>query len=676
MFSPRRSFITSCAILLAFTPALFAQGLDTSDLCNRCKPCEDFYKYVNSIYLQAHPIPAEYSSWGPWTELQEKNEVVLRKILDKSAEDAKKGIAVKGSNEQKVGDFYASALDSATVEHRGIDPLKMEFKRIEFIANPNDIVKEIAHLQRAGTRAAFGCGVDQDPKNSERMMVHAGQGGLGLPDRDYYFRPDKQTKKIRDTYVQYVSSMLGLAGEPHSQSAKDAETILNFETILARASMTRIERRNPDSTYHDLDIASLDRLTPHFEWKGYLTELGAGAAGDVNVGQPKFFIVFDSLLVNTPLDTWKAYLRWHLINGTTGLLPHSFVDTAFQFSKLLRGANELSARWKRAVSSTDRNLGEALGQEYVKVAFPPEAKRQMQDMISNLKLALKNDLSHVTWIGDTTRQRAIAKMDAFAQKIGYPDKWEDYSAVTIEPGKYFENVMAVRSFEFQRDLNKFGKPVDRTEWGMTPPTINAYYDASMNEIVFPAGILQPPFFDFSRDEAFNYGAIGTVIGHEMTHGFDDNGAKYDLHGNLKNWWSDADMKNFKARAQCIIDQFSSYTVQDSLHLIGGQVVGESIADLGGVTLAYAAFERSLQGKERRIIGGFTPEQRFFLGYARQWASNERPEAERTQVNTDPHPPGYYRVIGPLSNFPPFAKAFGCQEGDKMVRPAAERCEIW
>ncbi|HWF43588.1 MAG TPA: M13 family metallopeptidase [Candidatus Kapabacteria bacterium] len=670
-----RFFLVCCSVMLLVT-AVQSQGFDSTTLSHTCKPCEDFYKYVNEGYLTAHPIPPEYSAWGPWTELYEHNISVLHTILDKAAADAKSGVAVKGSNEQKIGDFYASALDSALVEHRGLEPLRPELDRIERIHNATEIIDEIAYLQRMGVNAPFAVGTDVDAKNSDRMFVGAWQAGLGLPDREYYFKSDEHSKDIRKAYQKHIQSMLELSGESAAQAARDASSILPFETTLARASMTRAERRDPDSTYHDLAIGDLNKLTPHFEWTGYLSKVGAASAVDVNVEHPQFMLVFDSMLVHAPVETWKAYFKWHLLSATSGTLPHTFEDEAFNFGKLLRGAPQKQSRWKRSIRATDNELGEALGAQYVKVAFPPEAKQRMMAMIGNLKAALHKDLSQVSWISDSTRQRAIAKLDAFSEKVGYPDKWRDYSTLTIEPGKYFENTIAADRFEFTRDMNKLGKPVDRTEWGMTPPTINAYYNSSMNEIVFPAGILQPPFFDFSRDEAYNYGAIGTVIGHEMTHGFDDNGAKFDGKGNLRNWWSESDMKNFKVRSQRIIDQFNSYTVQDSIHVIGAQVVGESIADLGGVTLAYAAMERSLEGKPRVTIDGWSPEQRFFLGYARQWAENVRPEYERMLVNVDVHPPDYYRVIGPLSNFAPFAKAFGCQDGSKMVRSENERCEIW
>jgi len=663
-------------VLAAVPTVAFSQGLDSAGLCQTCKPCQDFYKYVNTLYLNNHPIPPEYPEFGPWTELHERNLDVLHKILNEASEHAKSGAAARGSNEQKIGDFYASVLDSIGIERRGSAPLKGEFQKIDQMKNANDILHEIVHLIRLDVNAPFWTGPSQDDKNSERMMIQTWQAGLGLPDRDYYFRDDAKSKQLRDAYVKHIATMLTLGGENASAAKEQANKIVAFETKLASASMDRVERRNPELTYNDIAIAEANKLTPHIDWSRFYNDLGAGRPVDVNISQPKFMAVADSLIAHAPISDWKAYFKWQLLHEFNSTLPHQFVDEGFAFNKLLYGQNEMQARWKRAVRSTDRNLGEALGQEYVKVAFPPEAKKRMLDMISNLKEALRSDITSLSWIGDSTRHRAIEKLDAFNQKIGYPDKWRDYSSLTINRGEYFQNVLRSREFEYNRELNKLGKPVDRNEWGMTPPTINAYYNSSMNEIVFPAGILQPPFFDFSRDEAFNYGAIGTVIGHEMTHGFDDNGAKFDARGNMQNWWSEEDLKKFQTRAKCIIDQYSSYAVQDSLHLTGGQVVGESIADLGGVTLGYAALERSLQSKPLTIIGGFTPEQRFFLGYARQWAENMRPEAERTQVTTDNHPPSYFRVIGPLSNFPPFAQAFGCQEGDKMVRPASERCQIW
>jgi predicted metalloendopeptidase len=499
-----------------------------------------------------------------------------------------------------------------------------------------------------------------------------------MPDRDYYTREDPKSKEQRAEYLKHVTKMFELMGDPAATAATEAQTVMDLETQLAKASQTVVERREPKNVYHRMPQSGVKTLAPNFPWEDYFTAVGLEGKGDVNVTAPDFFKEMGQMISAQPISNWKIYLRWHLINAAAPSLSTPFVDEDFHFKgMILTGTKEILPRWKRCVRSTDRALGEALGQVYVKQAFPPEAKTRALAMVKNLEAALADDIRQLPWMSEATRKQALIKLAAITNKIGYPDKWRDYSALDITRGPYVENVFRAETFEFHRDLNKVGKPVDRTEWGMTPPTVNAYYNPQMNEIVFPAGILQPPFFDFQADDALNYGAMGAVIGHEMTHGFDDEGSQFDAQGNFKNWWTPEDQKNFEARGACVASQFDGFFVEDKLHENGKLVEGESIADLGGLAIAYAAYQKSLEGKPRpKDMDGFTPEQRFFLGYAHSWAENMRPEYARMLTNTNPHPLPKFRVIGPLSNLPAFAKAFGCKEGDRMMRPPSDRCGIW
>jgi predicted metalloendopeptidase len=522
----------------------------------------------------------------------------------------------------------------------------------------------------------FAFGSDQDFKDSSKVIGEANQGGLGLPDRDYYTRADEKSKKLLNQYVEHVTKIFTLAGDPQDQAAAEAKTVLQIETSLAQASMNNVDLRDPVKVYHKMSLAEAQALTPHFSWTSYFQAVGSPKLTEMNIGQPDFFKAVDGMLTSVSLGDWKTYYRWHLIHSTARLLSEPFVQENFNFTgRILTGSTEIRPRWKRCTAGVDQQLGEALGQVYVQKYFPPEAKAKALDLVHNLMSALQDDLQTLPWMSPATRKAAVEKLAAFATKIGYPDKWRDYSALKIDRESYVQNVFRAAQFENSRDLAKIGKPVDRSEWGMTPPTVNAYYNPQLNEIVFPAGILQPPFYDPKRDDAYNYGAIGSVIGHEITHGFDDQGAQFDPKGNLKDWWTPEDMKNFQARGECIVQQFNGYEVEKDLHENGKLVEGESIADLGGLTLAYAAFQKSMVGKPRQNdANGFTPEQRFFIGYAENWAINIRPELARLQTNTDPHPLPHFRTNGPLSNTAAFAKAFGCKKGDAMVREPV--CKIW
>jgi putative endopeptidase len=649
-------------------------GVDLTILDKTCKPCEDFYHYASGEWLAKNPVPAAYPSWGRFNELAERNRELLHQILEEAAADPN---AAASSNEQKIGDFYASCMDEKDISAAGGKPLNAEFARIDKIRSAKELQEEIARLQGMGVHALFEFGSTQDAKNSSQVIGGADQGGLGLPDRDYYTKTDDKSKELRGQYEEHVAKMLALAGDDAAKASAEAKAIVDLETKLAEASLTRVELRDPEKTYHKMSRSDLRQLTPNWSWTAYFKEVGFPKIDTVDVSAPKFFESMSQALKEAPLETWKTYLRWHLVNATAAYLSDAFVDEDFNFKgRVLQGTKELLPRWKRCVSATDRQLGEALGQIYAQKYFPPEAKARALEMVNHLTDALRDDLQTLPWMGPETRKQALAKLAAFTRKIGYPDKWRDYSAYSVDRGPYVFNQMRGSQFNFKRELNKIGKPVDRTEWGMSPPTVNAYYDPEMNEIVFPAGILQPPFFDPDADDASNYGAMGGVIGHEMTHGFDDQGRKFDAQGNLKDWWTPEDEKNFNERAACVEKQFDSYVVQDDLHENGKLELGESIADLGGLNLAYRALQMAEKGKTPQLIGGLTPDQRFFISYSQIWASNARPEYERLMVNTNEHPLARFRAIAAPSNMPEFARAFDCKEGDAQARPAAMRCQIW
>ncbi len=647
------------------------RGINPADMDPSVQACQDFNVYGNGGWLKSNPIPADQSYWGSFTILEESNRESLHKVLEK----ASKAANAPGSDDQKVGDFYATCMDEAAIEAQGIAPLKGELAAIDKLGTVAQLQAEIARLQQIGVNAVFAFGSDQDRRDASEVIVGAYQGGLGLPDRDYYTKADDESKKLRDEYVAHVTKMFALMGEAPARAAENAKGVLALETRLAEASMTRVERRDPDKTYNRKTFAELAQLTPNFSWTAYMKAVGAPAVAAVNVGQPKYFEAVNKELVATPLPQWKTYLRWHLIAAAAPSLSKKFVDEDFDFyGKTLQGTPENEVRWKRCVSSTDEAIGHALGKAYVRDYFPPEAKARADAMVKNLIAALRADLTTLPWMGEATRKAALAKLDAFDPKIGYPDKWRDYSALKIDRGPYVLNRQRANEFEFQRDLTKVGKPVDRTEWEMSPPTVNAYYNPQKNEIVFPAGILQPPFFDAKADDAVNYGAMGAVIGHEMTHGFDDQGRKFDAQGNMREWWTPEDLKNYEERSRCVEEQYNSY-VYDGQHVNGKLVLGEATADLGGLAIANRAYQATLAGKPAPApIDGLTGDQRLFLAWARVWAANIRPELSKLLMNTNPHPLSQFRAIGPPSTLPEFAKAFGCKPGEPMVRK--DLCQIW
>lgn len=646
-------------------------GFALANLDRNCKPCDDFYEFAMGGWKKANPIPAEYASWGTFTMLRDGNLTAMHSILETAAQ----AHAAAGSNEQKIGDFYASCMDTAAIEAAGLKPLAADLAAINAVEDRQALDAEVARLQRQGADVVFRFGSGQDVKDSTRVIAQAGQGGLGLPDRDYYFREDEKSKQLREDYVRHVAKMLELAGDSAEQAAAEAKTVMSIEIALAKASRTRVELRDAEKNYNPMTVAEMQALTPDWSWEAYLRQVGAPALAQVNVRQPEFFKGVNQELSAVTLPDWKVYLRWHLLHAAATGLPERFVEENFDFyERKVNGVKEMQPRWKRCSQLTDRNLGEALGQVYVEKYFPPAAKARAAAMVNNLISALRDDIPTLAWMSPETKKQALAKLEAFHVKIGYPDEWRDYSKLAIDRGPFAANLLRSQEFEEARQLAKIGKPVDRTEWGMTPPTVNAYYRSTMNEIVFPAGILQPPFYDPNADDAVNYGGIGAVIGHEISHGFDDQGSKFDGQGNLHEWWTAEDRRNFTERGQCIVDQFNGYEVEPGLHVNGKLVLGESIGDLGGLAIAYAAYEKSIDGKRPKDIDGFTPEQRFFLGWAQVWGANQRPEAARTQTNTDPHPLARFRGDGPLSNLEQFAKAFGCKHGDPMVREKA--CKIW
>jgi len=668
------------ALLLLSTMSLasvFGQtrGYDPANIDKNTSACTDFYQYANGTWLKKTEIPAAYSSWGAFNILAENNRKTLHDILEEAAKNTK---AVKGSNEQKIGDYYASCLDEAKREAESMKPLVPELARIDKIQDVKGVLAQVAYMHRHGIPTLFSYGSLPDLKNSAMVLAYAGQGGLSLPNRDYYTKTDEKSVALRAEFLKHVANMFQLIGDSAEQAAKNAQTVMAVQMRLAQNSRTPIQLRDIPAQYHMMSPAQLKELTPNFSWDNYRKEAGAPQTGDINVAHPEFFTAVNKMLTEVSVADWKTYLRWHLITAAAPSLSSKFELENFNFfGKTLEGRKEQLPRWRRCVSATDASLGEALGQVYVARAFTPESKRRMQTMVNNLIAAFRDHLQKLDWMSEDTRKQAIAKLNAFGQKIGYPDKWIDYSALHISRDSYLANVLRSSEFEQMRDFNKINKPVDRKEWGMTPPTVNAGYNPLNNDISFPAGILQAPFFNPDADDAINYGAIGAVIGHEITHGYDDQGAEFDAQGNLKNWWTESDKKSFDERANCIVTQFDSFEVEPGLHMQGKLVSGESIADLGGLYVAYDAFMKSLQGKPHPAdIDGFTAEQRFFLGWAQVWAEKDTPEVERLQAQSDPHPLSRFRVNGPLSNMPLFAQAFQCKAGDAMVREPAKRCQIW
>jgi putative endopeptidase len=662
------------AAAAAAPPYLGPHGFDLAAMDTSVKACDDFYRFAVGKWRDTHPLPAQYSRYGRFEELAERNRDVLHKILE---EDAAMTNAAPGSAEQKVGDFYSACMNETAIEAAGVTPIQPELDRINGVSDRSSLLAELNHLHTAGYAPLFRVGGQNDQKNSKMIIASLGTGALGLPDRDYYLRDDDRFKTIRNQYVDHVTKMLALSGESADQAASDAKRILELESKLAASQLTRVEQRVPENTYHPTAVTELASMAPAVDWPTYLHNLGVETT-TVNVSQPKYIQTVSQLLNDVPLEDWKALLRWQVVDNAAPYLSSAFVNEDFNFGgRTLSGTKEQQERWKRCVRAADASIGQLLGQEYVRRNFTPEAKAKMSSLIDNLVGALREDIPTLTWMGPETKAAALAKLNAFQRRIGYPDKWRDYSALTISRASYASNAQAARAWAYHHNIERIGHPDDPNEWGFfTPPTVNASYNPSQNNITFPAGILQPPFFDPNADDAYNYGGIGTVIGHEMTHGFDDQGAKYDAQGNLRNWFTAEDLKSFQARTDCVANEYSEFNVAQGININGKLVNGESVADLGGATIALRAYEKSLEGKERKTIDGFTPEQRFFLGFAQVWGENMSPQEATRRALTDPHAQGPFRVNGTVQNMPEFWKAYHCTDGDKMVRDAAKRCSIW
>jgi predicted metalloendopeptidase len=577
---------------------------------------------------------------------------------------------------KQIGDLYAACMDTAAMDARGMEPVRPLLDKIGAISNLNGLRSALVEFQMIGVSPALLFALP-DMKNSKEMIAYVGAGGISLPDRDYYFREDPRSQKIREEFIKHVERMFVLMGEPQDQAAAAAQKVMAFEKELAGAMLTNVQRRDPYARYHKMDVAGVNALTPDFDWKAVYRLFGVPESTPVNASEPEFLKKLNAQLTSVPLEDWKTWLRWRVVKSASSLLSKPFRDEDFRFSStVLAGVKEPLPRWQECANTVDRALGDALGQEFVKRYFPPQAKKRMLQLVENLRATLREELEKADWLAPETKKNAVAKLNAFYAKIGYPDRWRDYSGVQIRRDRFFESVRSTTEFNRKYQISKIGKPIDRNDWGMTPPTVNAYYNPTMNEIAFPAGILQPPLFDMEADDAANYGAIGAVIGHEMGHGFDDQGSKYDAEGNLREWWTPEDRKKFEARTACVIEQYNTLDVGEGLRHNGKLVVGEALGDLGGLTLAYRAYKRSLKGKEGPVLDGFTADQRFFLSFARTWATVDRPEAMRLRLNTDPHPLPRFRALGTLQNMPEFHKAFGCKPGDPMVRPPEKQCKLW
>jgi putative endopeptidase len=647
-----------------YTPALDVTAMDRT-----IDPCTDFFAYSCGGWIKKNPIPPDQSSWDTYSKMQDENLVQLRGILEAaSVPDAKRNAV-----DQKIGDYYATCTDEKAIDAKGADPLKPSLQRIAEIKSKAELAGVAAAM--IDDNVLFRFESTQDPHAADQVIANADQGGLGLPDRDYYLKDDPKSVELRKGYLAHVQKMFELLGDKSETAAANAQIVMRIETELAKGSMTRVERRDPKALDHKMTSAEFEKIAPTFQWQAYFAKVGMPSLASLNVSAPGFFKTMSETLEKESVADWKTYLRWHLVHSDASHLSAPFLNENFAFyGKTLRGQEVLQARWKRCTEAVDGYLGEALGQAYVEKYFSPEAKQRALKIVKEIQTAMEQDINSLPWMSPTTKQQALAKLHGMANKIGYPDKWRDYSKLEIIRGDELGNVERSRKFEFDRQLAKIGKPVDRGEWGMTPPTVNAYYDPQMNDINFPAGVLQPPAFDPKSDAAPNYGDTGGTVGHELTHGFDDEGRQFDAQGNLRDWWTEDDGKEFEKRASCISDQYSTYTIVDDIKINGKLTLGEDVADLGGLLLAYMAWKADTAGQTLAPIDELTPEQRFFVGYGQSWCGQSRDETKRLRATVDPHSPEKYRTNGVVSNMPEFQEAFHCKAGSPMVNQ--NRCRVW
>jgi len=656
---------------LPYSPSLNLNSMDKS-----IDPCQNFYKYACGRWQKDNPIPADQTSWSVYGKLYQDNLNFLRSILEQAAHSSSPRDAVS----QKIGDFYASCIDEAALERNGLGPLQAELDAIAQLKSVRELAPLVARLQitTGGYRTIlFRSGSDQDPDNSEQVIASLDQGGLGLPDRDYYTKDDAKSKETRERYLQHVQKVFELLGDYPEAAKKNADTLMRMETALAKASMTRVERRDPYKLKNKMKVPRLEELVPNFSWKTYYSVLQYPTIEILNIGDPGFFKEVNAALARESLTDWKIYLRFHVADSSAQFLSEKFIQENFEFyRKYLRGAKEREPQWKRCVKFTDYMLGEALGQAYVRSVFAPHLKQSTLDMVRGIEDAMAKRIQALDWMSPETKQQALTKLRGIRNKIGYPDRWRDYSSVKIVRDEFLANVQQATAFEHRREITKIGKPVDHGEWEISPATVDAYYNPQMNDINFPAGVLQAPLYDAKLDDAPNYGDTGGTIGHELTHGFDDEGSQFDAQGNLKNWWTKEDREKFDARTKCVSDQYSQYVVVDDVHINGQLTMGEDVADLGGEILAYIAWKDATKDKNLQPVDGLTPEQRFFIGFAQWDCANERPEDLRVRAQTDPHSPAKYRINGVLVNMPEFAKAFSCKAGQPMVKPADKVCRVW
>jgi endothelin-converting enzyme/putative endopeptidase len=652
----------------AFRPA-GSSGIEIDALDRKIDPCTDFYQFACGGWVTKHPLPADRRSFGRFQEVQDRNFALLRRLLETPASSRDEG------DRQKAADFYAACMDEARIESSGLATIGPDLATIEEILNPDDLPVLIAHLHAYGIPALFRFGAQTDLDEATMAIANVDQAGLGLPDRDYYLHADARSVALRSQYVALIQKMFGLAGEPAEQAATDAQAVLAFETTLATAMLDRVKRRDPASLQHRMTINELQALSPNFSWRKYAAAAEAPPLPTINVAVPDYLRALNTVVTAGAMTDLKAYLRWHVLHESADLLPKAFADADFDFfSRTLAGQQEQPPRWRRCVTQTDARLGEALGQAFVEATFSPQAKADTLQMVQDIKGAMRQDIDAAPWMSGETKKAAMTKLEAVVDRIGYPDEWRDYSSIRITRDEALGNRQRTQLFNRQRTLAKIGQPVDRGEWSMTPPTVNAYYSPDRNNINFPAGILQPPFYKAGRDAAVNYGGAGAVIGHELTHGFDDQGRKFDGQGNLRDWWTAADGAAYEQRASCVADQYSGYTVAGDTHINGRLTLGENTADNGGLRLALMAYLAGPGAKSPGKVDGFTPEQRVFLGWAQVWCENTRPEAERLKAATNPHSSNTYRVNGPMSNMPEFQKAFACKANAPMAR--ANQCRVW